>query len=594
MGAYGSPASGLQPYLFQLDSPIDWLAPEETVFSLASRFHLLSGNIDHRLTSRQLFGATRGGHPHDLPGGLARFSEVFGGRLGSADEIIRSRTALPFLLAYKTEEDRANACNVMAQGSIGSLKSALGLIASRFGASLPLKACLACMQQDREECGVPLWHIEHQLPGVWVCREHGLVLGYSISKQSGKTRYQWLLPDQDDLEEGLIASPNTPSTAALDLLKRIADAVEGIHQLSREGPVCPQRTALVLRGQFVHLGLAAASGRIRQRESSTQFCNQMRCVHAIRELSSIATTESSAYAQIMGLLSAHDGGFHPLRVATAVAWLFRSWADFVERYEVSDLPEQAGAAAGVDEKALDPRRKVLLCLMRKGSSVTAAAKQIGVQVATAQAWLAQTGIDVNKRPSAIRDETRDVAIAALRNGEDKERVAKTCGVSASSVNRLMRTEVGLHRHWINARLKRSREIARHQWKYALNSCSGVKSARLNEPATYAWLYRNDRTWLAETNRTAETGPRSNNASVDWGRRDIQLMNQVQRAILAIRVRRPKGRISVADVFCLVPDLKAKYRRIDDLPRTRSLLNQACTLPPRPPRSPRHSDDSNLL
>ncbi len=194
MEAYGSPSSGLQPHLFQLDSPIDWLAPAETIFSLASRFHHLSGNIDHKLTSRQLFGAARGGHPHDLPGGLARFSEVFGGRLGSADEIIRSRTALPFLLAYKTEEDRANACNVMAQGSIGSLKSALGLIASRFGASLPLKACLACMQQDREECGVPLWHIEHQLPGVWICREHGLVLGYSISKQSGKTRYQCMRP----------------------------------------------------------------------------------------------------------------------------------------------------------------------------------------------------------------------------------------------------------------------------------------------------------------------------------------------------------------------------------------------------------------
>ena len=50
MEAYGSPSNGLQSDLFQLDSPIDWLAPTETVFSLASRFHLLSGNIDHKLT----------------------------------------------------------------------------------------------------------------------------------------------------------------------------------------------------------------------------------------------------------------------------------------------------------------------------------------------------------------------------------------------------------------------------------------------------------------------------------------------------------------------------------------------------------------
>ena len=152
----------------------------------------------------------------------------------------------------------------------------------------------------------------------------------------------------------------------------------------------------------------------------------------------------------------------------------------------------------------------------------------------------------------------------------------------------MRTEVGLHRDWVNARLKRSRETARNQWKDALNQCSGVKAARLNEQAAYAWLYRNDRAWLADVNRIAETVPRSNNPSVDWGKRDLQFVNQVQRAILAIRARRPKGRISVADVFCLVPDLKAKYRRIGDLPRTRSLLSQACM------HSPRDSGDSNLL
>ena len=94
--------------------------------------------------------------------------------------------------------------------------------------------------------------------------------------------------------------------------------------------------------------------------------------------------------------------------------------------------------------------------------------------------------------------------------------------------------------------------------------------------------------VADVNRIAETVPRSNNPSVDWGKRDLQFVNQVQRAILAIRARRPKGRISVADVFCLVPDLKAKYRRIGDLPRTRSLLSQACM------HSPRDSGDSNLL
>ena len=588
MEAYNSYSRGLQRHLFAQDSPIDWLAPGETVFGLASRFHLLSSNIDHKLTSRQLFGAARGGHPHDLPGGIEHFSEVFGGRLGSTEEIIRSRTALPFLLAYKTEEDRTNAYSVIAQGSIGSLKSTLGLIASRFGASLPLKACVACMKHDREKYGAPLWHIEQQLPGVWICREHGSILQYSLSKQSGQARYQWLLPELDDLKEGLIASTNVPDTALLVLLKKIADAVDGIRRLSMAEPVCPKRTALVLREQLVELGLAAASGRIRQRESSVHFCDQMRCVRDIRELSSIASTHSSAYSQIMGLLSARGGGCHPLRVAAAVAWLFGTWSEFIERYKVSGQAVQDGGTENVVGQPLDPRRNTLLWLIRRGASVTSAAKQVGVQVVTGQAWAVQAGIGVSKRPSAIRGDTRHAVISALMSGEDKEDIAQAFGVSSSSVNRLMRTEVGLHRHWLDARFNRCRETTRRQWKNALDQCSRVKSARLNEPATYSWLYRNDREWLANANRIAEAAPRSNNASVEWGARDLQFRTQVQRAILAIRTRRPRGRISVADVFCLVPDLKAKYRRIHDLPLTQAFLNQACA------HSPRDSEESSFL
>ena len=147
--------------LFTPSLLLQWL-PDEILFSLASRHHLMSGNALASSTCQQLFGDSRQGSQHDLPCRIDHFSTVTRGLLGSAESIILSHTILPFYLPFRTSVDAQDAAMAMRGSGIGSLKFRLGMLTGRFGANHPLKACLACLSADKTNYGRGYWRRMHQ------------------------------------------------------------------------------------------------------------------------------------------------------------------------------------------------------------------------------------------------------------------------------------------------------------------------------------------------------------------------------------------------------------------------------------------------
>ncbi|WIT14159.1 TniQ family protein [Paucibacter sediminis] len=200
---------------------LQWL-PGETLFSLVSRLHRLWG---HRLadqTADVLFGRRRQGYQHDFPSGLHEFEQNTAGLLGDVKAIALERTLLrfyrPFLSSAKVDE----AIAAMAGPSVAHLKFRLGLLTSRFRAHHPLKACAACIAEDRTTYGWAWWHLDHQYPGFWVCLTHGERLLESATKTNGVARFQWQLPELDRPHAWL------PWDAAPD-----RGAAEGLSRLAR-------------------------------------------------------------------------------------------------------------------------------------------------------------------------------------------------------------------------------------------------------------------------------------------------------------------------------------------------------------------------
>lgn len=571
MANESSPSKGfyLQIPLVDLASPIDWL-PNETIYSISSRYHALSGNANHQQTARLLFGRNRGGFPHDIPGGIAYFAGAFRGRLGQTEEIILRRTSLPLFIAFRSNSARLRALMAMEQGSIGGLKTSLGLPASRLGASLPLKACSSCMHDDRIVWSTPYWHLEHQLPGAWFCIKHKSPLLESASIRSGHARYQWLLPVMEDLEQANAAIDEGGESALMAL--KITEFLSELWKMSACEPVSIMRLAVALRRRLVAKGLASSTGRLKVSQASRQFYQLARSIEGFRGLSEVASSESAAYSQILSLLAAHEN-CHPVRVVAVLAWLFDDWNDFTVAYHdqssapTLDIESQASGSEGRAE------RENLEIFVQAGASISEAARRCGIQVATAQAWLVQQGITVPKRPSVIKGEALEQAIESLRQGADKAMVCEKTGWSSSSIERLLRTELGLKVAWKEARYRRDRDDARERWLIALKESGGnTKVARVVANSIYAWLYRNDRRWLLDANRTVRKPKTSSGLRVDWVRRDLELLDAARSAVDAILREGVETPLSLVEVFRRAPALKAKYRRVHDLPRTQQFLH----------------------
>lgn len=99
----------------------------------------------------------------------------------------------------------------------------------------------------------------------------------------------------------------------------------------------------------------------------------------------------------------------------------------------------------------------------------------------------------------------------------------------------------------------------------------MKVMRGLEPATYAWLYRNDREWLLA--HAPAPVSRATNAGRDtiWLRRDADLSAAVSRAAVELASHRDRQRVLLWELYQAVPALKPKLRVLDRLPRTRKVI-----------------------
>jgi hypothetical protein len=566
-----------------------WL-PDETVFSLASRYHRMSAQVRASRTCQVLFGRPRGGLAHDLPDCIDSFIERTHGALGrSAEEVIRQHTILPFYLPFRSPGDATSAFAALRGPGIGSLKFRLGMLTSRFRAHHPLKACPRCLKQDVNETCVAYWHLAHQYPGVWFCMEHGEVLLESTMKSTGVGRFHWHLPDAASMVRTIARLNASADEEALDsLLRGFAAASQSLATLPGGFHFDPKCLVRVHRARLIEAGLAGPTGRLVPGVGSS-LSVFMSTLRSVPELSALALRSDQIDSQFAYLRDPARVLTHPLRHIAHALWLYGSWGEFLEAYErqaalASQEPKEPVASRSSISSPQDPRVRALLDLVRKqGFAVTRAANAVGVDVKTGMAWAAQAGMSCEHRPKKLLPELREKLVYALRRGADKANAALLLDISVETVTNVLRTEVGLHEVWMRARAESKRSGERRTWLRLIRGSpdAGMTSLRWMAPATYAWLYRNDRAWLVERSKHVPTARLGNNSSLNWGERDRELSNALLKAGADMVAEAPERRITLSRLYQRVPDVKPKLRYLHRLPLTRAAIEQAMQHRPSP-------------
>lgn len=577
--------------LFDSTLLLDWL-PDETLFSLVSRIHSMSGHEEDWRTSSLLFGTQHAGIHHDLPNQITAFANRTGNRLGTAVTIARERTLLRYFGRFLSDSDEQEAVLALSGNTVANLKFSLGLLTSRFRANHPLKACVSCMAADVLKHGWAYWHMEHQFPGVWWCHTHGGPLRESLLKSTGVGRFLWHLPSMNSLREWSHEFQAGAESAEIPLssLARVTTELIAGSNISELKAYYLYQT---YRVELARRGWLTDGGSLRLAELATSFLEYSRRIRFLPELATLPTTISESKVQIGRLLRPMRSGTHPLRHILLIDWLFGEARSFLNQHrsmvgsyvlaidetklDISDKPQA--------DKTHALKEKLIQLMEVDGKSAHATAQQLGIDTATAMVWAAQCGIEVPRRPKILKTNLRKLLVAGLRKGIDKAAAAQTFGISIVTVTQVLRSEVGLHDAWQSVRRVQAKTKARADWSMLLaeHGNLGTKLLRSLNPAVYAWLYRNDQAWLKQNLpvRCASAGSLSS-PRVAWDKRDLILSAAVEAAALLISSSSGRSKIHLWQLYQQVPELKAKLSVLDRLPVTKRVIERI--LGPRPSKS----------
>jgi hypothetical protein len=312
-----------------LDNPsIEFWLPGETLFSLASRHHVVSCNCFSSDTCHQLFGHCCAAPRHDFPTGIDFFVKMTGSRFGGAERVIFERTLLPFYLPLNSKAHAEKAIRSMRGDRIGSLRYSMGMLLNHFRDSHPLRACELCMREDIDRFGVAYWHRIHQIPGVWCCLHHQCPLMVSSEMGTFTGHYNWCLPRTD----GLISSTSPPSSTVepgrVDSLERFAYAALGLTALAPRVFLDGELLARVYADRLVSMGLRQISGKLRLSDCVALVLRNSAPLRAMTEMSALPATEDAASAYVSKICWRPAVRMHPLLHLFTIVWLFGDWAAF--------------------------------------------------------------------------------------------------------------------------------------------------------------------------------------------------------------------------------------------------------------------------
>jgi hypothetical protein len=473
------------------------LTEGETLFSWSARYHRLSGNALAARSSLQLFGSARAGLRHDLPYNLDRFAEITGGLVGHPAALAAERTLFGFYAPFLGVETRRKALGVMQGASAARLKSLLGLLSSRVGAAHPLKACPDCIREDHRKHCVTRWVLEHQWPSVWICRKHRRLLMHLRSSAQPREFRRWLLPE--DVCEADWGSPVSHNRLCAARLLSIADASAGF-------VAHPEHSYDVKLARYTYLvgaksrGWLAPDGSVRLQELRRAFLEHYAAIENVPVFSLVQAVQSEHGGLLGMLMRQYPGRRHPVKHALVVAFLFGSFDDFLATYrDAQEYAAQVGADNLHRLLCGAERAKLRRLVEAEHKSVSAAARDLGLNVTVAIQWASRSGVQYQKRPKVLTGESESHLRLLIQAGKEYAEISREMGIRKSFIRSYLANDTVLRQFWHQRRREKLRESHRKALLGLLEAHRGVplKKIRLIPGNGFSWLARNDRDWLVQ-------------------------------------------------------------------------------------------------
>jgi transposase len=484
---------------------------DETLYSWCGAVHRRSSAASAIATSEQLFGSRHAALLHDFPAHLDALVHRTEGTLGEARALALRHTILGYFLAFRGPADAEAILHRIRVASFPALKMRLGIPASRVGGYHPLRSCSECTREDMSLIGRPLWHVEHQLPSVFVCRRHFRPLVQHRHRISPVHQRIWLLPTDTSSSERL--ETYVASDRALGALLRLAEFSSQAFLLE-PGHAEGKRLTNAYRAWAVRAGGMTRFGYLRHHRLLDALRDTLELLRETLTRLGPASFSLNLDALLSSLARTRPKPAHPLKHLLIITSMFERWESFLD-YLVPSADEAACNKPREDARA-NTRRDVadnkaaFLSYVDQRLSIRAAALSAGVSVATGVRWAKRSGIVFPSRAKLLSPAVLSRLKRDLGAGQERRRAAERAGVSKATVDRLLSTDHALRDRWQAARHETARSRSRLAILNAVRRSPQLRTSEIRKanPAAWTWLYRHDKLWLEAALPALWTGPNS--------------------------------------------------------------------------------------
>lgn len=487
------------------------ILPDEVLYSYLARTHRLNGLSHARSTLEIFFGNPNVIPSVDLPAHLDAFVRRCGSRspFPSPAVLAEAATLLPYHAQFLSPDQRQSASALLLGNHGMGLKTRLGLVAGGLGATSTLRSCPECNASAVNQFGGPYWHRSHLLPEVVVCHRHRTVLrSHFVFSQ---------LPNRQELHLPTAANPDRELPVVSEADPRLRFA-----RLSFEALSCSVAAIYQPTRAEVYLDAARQSGLIRGRRQVrwtdlvALLCESYNGFEGFPSKEKLLPRADKPPSWMRSAFGDRPRQLHPVYHLLLIGILFGSLRAF---HEVCASHRETKAP--ISQKALN-RPGPFVANERSvvgdaSLSCAQAARELGLSVNTVVNRRRALGIAVAERPKKVTTRVRSRIVNLRKGGATAAQIAASLKVALVTVYRALAATPeapALGNEVVASALRISH---RQQWQN-VRSARSATAARAIRPATYAWLYRNDRVWLKEQNRPEPRRLRSR-SSVDWTSRD---------------------------------------------------------------------------
>lgn len=557
------------------------LERDMTLYSLVAVANRWGGSSRGEQISQSLFGSPGAGLRHDFPSHLDEFSRRTESAYGQPDEIALNATVLPYFLRFRSPEVQAEALALMRGDTVEPLKFILGLPSGPSGSSMPLCSCEDCIRQDKNVHGFAYWHRQHQLPGAFVCANHGSPILASSVRIDGRGRSSLFLPDDSAIvstSKSIITDLQQPVLQRLSILS--ATALNSI----LPGGYSPQILLATYQHGLKQQGFLTRGGQVRARDFVKWLRDQYRSIAGLDPFRRIV--DERHVEGMLRLVRKPRGNFHSVCHIVLIDALFGNWDKFTSVYaweHQMELPLLLQEATDPEEAHPTGEYETLVIELARrhkngDGSVTALSKELGLDVSTAIRWLGKLGLmDVSRRPKVLTHEIRSEIIQSIKSGEPFRQIAKTFSLSRATIDRIYNEQPKLQEVWHAASHERMRKAERDKLELLIRSIPDITLAELRRTKNsgYSWLSRHDKEWL-KSRLPVKTTHRSRlitkrKPRVDWTMRDHECLFALKTLGATLRFD-DWERLKPMVVLRKIPNLSFSPR-LDRLPESRALVMQ---------------------